>query len=166
MRKVYPSDRRKRVRVRREPTAADADRFWAKVQKTDGCWLWLGSRDGCGYGHLRCGVLFKATRLCLRLINGEWPRGCVCHKCDNPQCVRPDHLFVATQAENLADMRRKGRSARGSGHSMAKLNEAQVVEARRLHEAGESKRSIADRYGVSWGCIHLIVRRHNWAHVP
>lgn len=96
--------------------ASLAQRFWLKVMKTDGdqCWLWTGAKDSKGYGNISLGGrgagYRKSSRVAWELVNGPAPEGmAVCHKCDNPSCVRPDRLFLGTQRENLADMRRKGR---------------------------------------------------------
>lgn len=101
------------------------ERFWQKVVKTDGCWRWAGrNRHKFGYGiigsnspkHLgRRGM--EAHRLSWIIHFGQIPEGLsVLHKCDNPECTRPDHLFLGTTVDNLADMRRKGREARGETH--------------------------------------------------
>lgn len=87
-------------------------RFWAKVDKTDGCWLWTGSRDHKGYGRLNVDRKpVAAHRLLILLTTGEMPAAgqVVCHHCDTPACVRPDHLFVGTQSDNIRDMYAKGR---------------------------------------------------------
>ena len=92
------------------------DRFWARVdvQKGDACWQWVAGRDADGYGaisHNR--IQLKAHRLSWELENGPIPeRICVLHHCDNPSCVRPDHLWLGTQAENMADRNQKGRMGR------------------------------------------------------
>lgn len=103
---------------------SDAARFWAKVEKTDGCWLWRGARDPEGYGNFSTCVdgklrYHRAHRFAYVLATGaEIPDGAVvAHRCDNPPCVRPDHLWPATPRENTRDMVEKGR---------------QVVAARRI----------------------------------
>jgi hypothetical protein len=95
------------------------ERFWNKVQKTDDCWLWMGHRLARGYGMIsmggRKGRPELAHRVAYALTYGPIPEGVdVLHRCDNPPCVRPDHLFLGNQAENMADMRRKGRWRRVS----------------------------------------------------
>lgn len=94
----------------------DVARFWTKVQKTDdGCWLWTAYRDMRGYGTIKInGKGKRAHRVSWEIHFGVIPLGmCVCHRCDNPSCVRLDHLFLGTSAENTADSVAKGRQARG-----------------------------------------------------
>jgi hypothetical protein len=87
--------------------------FWARVNKTDDCWLWMGSRNALRYGY---GVYGKggkyAHRLSWEIHHGRpIPPGMnILHRCDNPPCVNPDHLFLGTQADNVVDMVRKGRA--------------------------------------------------------
>lgn len=88
------------------------DRFWSKVQKTDGCWEWTGSRRPKGYGVFAVNGARResAHRVAYALFIGPISAGFfVCHRCDNPRCVRPDHLFLGTQADNMRDMHAKGR---------------------------------------------------------
>lgn len=161
-----------------------ADRFWAKVDKNghDGCWIWTGT---IAYGYGRFSVSRKsvpAHRFVWLLHHGQHAPfdKLVCHRCDVPLCVRPSHLFLGTPAENSADMVRKGRAAtgtrqgaythpesrlRGEAVATAKLTERQVIEIRRLHEAGEKFRPLARRFGVSKGAIAMICHRVNWKHV-
>jgi hypothetical protein len=92
------------------------DRFWSKVQRSDGCWLWTGASTWQGYGlihhHGRRGMV-SVHRLSWTIANGGIPAGLqVLHRCDNPPCVNPDHLWLGTNADNIADKLAKGR---GSG---------------------------------------------------
>lgn len=131
-----------------------------------GCWLWTGSKIQGGYGKLWVyGKYMLAHRYSWQLHNGPIPDElCVLHRCDNPSCVNPDHLFLGTQADNLADMRAKGRDnqPKGEAHGMAKLTEPEIPLIRndpRLH------RIIAADYGVSSTLISVIKRCERWAHI-
>lgn len=107
-------------------TESTIDRFWSKVAKGDGCWLWTGSImgvHGCFTPDGR-GVV-SAHRFSVELSTGrQIPRGMfVCHRCDTPHCVRPDHLFIGTPAENSRDMVTKGRHVQGPGRGKARISE-------------------------------------------
>lgn len=150
--------------------AADpGERFWSKVRKTETCWTWTGITNLYGYGLFRLnGKRVLAHRFVLTLVNGVDPTGMVCcHKCDNPACVRPDHLFLGTHADNVADRTAKGRSARGSKSGVARLTEEQIPAIRSLYrEQGIRASEIARRFNVSSGTIEAVLRGVTWTHVP
>jgi hypothetical protein len=87
-------------------------RFWPKVHKTDGCWLWMASGTDDGYGQLKFqGKRMYAHHISVILSGRKIPNGfVVCHACDNPRCVRPDHLVIGTMSDNQQDSRKKGRA--------------------------------------------------------
>ena len=107
-----------------------AERFFGKVHKTDGCWLWIARCDKAGYGRFTMnGREESAHRSVWKLKHGDIPEGtCVLHRCDNPPCVRPDHLFLGTQKDNMEDCSNKNRFAQSrrthcpQGHSYAGRN--------------------------------------------
>lgn len=140
-----------------------------QVDDTTGCWVWTASILQTGYGQIQVdGRPMKAHRLSWILARGPIPDGlCVCHRCDNPKCVNPDHLFLGTAAENTADRHAKGRSAMGPGSGTAKLNEQTVAEIRRLYTRyGHVNNSVhlARRFGVAHSTIGRIVRGERWTH--
>lgn len=91
---------------------AAAESFWGRVDTSGECWLWTGARLKTGYGVLkRGGRVLKASRVAWALVKGPIPDGLfVCHHCDNPPCVRPDHLFLGTHLDNMRDRDAKGRN--------------------------------------------------------
>jgi hypothetical protein len=135
----------------------------------DGCWLWSGSSDHNGYGRLNVGdVPMLAHRLSWEVHRGAIPDGMhVLHKCDNPACVNPSHLFLGTHQMNMADKMAKKRHrygiSRGEVHGTAKLTEQQVREIRA--STGPS-RTVGQKYGVSGRQVREIRARTAWTHVP
>ena len=146
--------------------ADDIARFEAKFEPVPeaGCWLWNASVDRAGYGQFRLdGKCAKSHRAAYRLYVGPIAPGLhVCHKCDTPSCVNPDHLFLGTDADNHADRDRKGRVAHGSRHYLSKLTDADVREIR---AAGGPQSAIAARYGIHQSAVSYIKSRATWAHV-
>ena len=155
------------------------DRFWPKVNKRgpDECWEWTASTIAGGYGHMGVnGKIVLAHRVSYELHNGPIPSGdgyhgtCVLHKCDNPKCVNPKHLFLGSNADNMADRELKGRGAtpdnRGDSHGMAKLSEEDVLEIRSLLKTGGMlQKCIAETFGVSSAQISAINTGRSWGHI-
>ena len=170
------------------------ERFWSKVDKSagpDGCWPWTAGMFPSRYGVFRApGLSQRAHRVAWVLVYGEIPKGaCVLHRCDNPPCCNPAHLWIGSHQDNVADKVRKGRQAkgdrngsrlhpdkrargdrngsrlhpealrRGERHCRAKLTEAQVAEIR--HASG-TLAMIASRFGVHLSTIHQIRSNRTW----
>lgn len=143
------------------------ERFWSKVEKTDDCWEWTASKDNHGYGHLGInGKIIRAHRVAWELTTGPIPTGlCVLHKCDNPGCVRPDHLFIGTKADNNHDMIAKGRlpTQKGGANGHAKLKQKDVDEIRRQYANKEiTQARLAAKFRVDRGHISHIVNFVRW----
>lgn len=150
------------------------DRFWPRVRKGAGCWLWLGGVDSDGYGQIAVKAAdghrtsARAHRIAWELTHGPVPAGlCVLHRCDNPPCVRPDHLFLGTPTDNNHDMLAKGRERPPVGveHGMARLTEEQAREIRRRVAAGESRRAVAALMGVHYSHACSVARGARWKHL-
>ncbi len=122
------------------------------------------SNAGGGYGRKTIlGRVFKAHRLAYEMEYGPIPDGMVvCHKCDNPPCVNPEHLFLGTQADNTADRHRKGRTAKGTGIPSHKLDEESVRQVRVLRELGMSQSAIGYLFGVSGSAVGYVLRGEVW----
>lgn len=145
-----------------------AERFWRRVTKTPGCWLWTGTRDEYGYGVVWANDSRNtAHRYSYRLHFGNIPDGlCVLHRCDNRVCVRPDHFFLGTNQDNMNDMVAKQRQCRGESMHSSKMTVAKVIEMRRQHdEDGRSIFSLSKEYGIHNKSAHDIIFRKTWKHV-
>jgi hypothetical protein len=161
-----------------------ADRFWAKVDRRGPgeCWLWTGSVNPKGYGSIRVGSRTDGTRstvsvhrLAYQLANGGIPEGegyhgiCVLHQCDTPRCCNPNHLFLGTQADNVADRETKGRghwvASKGEAHGRSKLSARDVLVIRAESTRGVAGRTLAGRHGVSTALVSLIINRKVWQHI-
>jgi hypothetical protein len=145
-------------------------RFWVKVDKSGECWEWRGtrSRDGYGYFCTGAGHRVRAHRLAFEMAFG-WilPGYVVMHKCDNPGCVRPAHLLLGTNRDNVIDMQRKGRgSGNKPGHSgRIKLTAEQVMAIRARYAAGSSQAALAVEFKVGESNIASIVHGKTWRHL-
>lgn len=147
------------------------------MRNADGCWLWTGTKNEHGYGLMFSGTRnaapLKAHRVSYELHVGPISDGLwVLHRCDNPPCTRPDHLFLGTQQDNTDDMMAKGRYVgfknkdhRGSRSPRSKLTEPVVADVLRRLAAGEQGSVIAADLGVSKSTISLIGKRKTWRHV-
>jgi len=159
------------------------DHFWSRVNP-EGCWLWTGARTADGYGNLSIrGRLVRAHRLAFELARGPIPEGMhVLHRCDVRNCVRPDHLFLGANADNVADRVAKGRTRTGSGdrhwtrlyperlggpgYGRSQFTADQVREIRALYAAGDvSQPELGRRFGVSHVAIGKILRRVSYPDV-
>lgn len=153
----------------------DSLRFWGRVTRPEdatACWLWQGARKSGGglrYGHLRYdGHTVLAHRLAWELTHGPIPPGlCVCHRCDNPICCNPAHLFLGTHSDNMRDREQKGRhnAPRGERHHKCRLTAEHVREIRTLAAQGVTLVSLARRYGVTPESIGAVVHRITWQHI-
>ena len=145
-----------------------SSRFWPRVQKTENCWIWTGAKIGDGYGILMInGRRIQAHRVAWALEYGPVPSGIsILHRCDNPPCVRPDHLFQGTAKDNLRDMVAKGRSARGEKNGQAKLTSKTVYMIRSRYIAGERQCDLMRDYNLSRTNAFFIVSGKTWGHVP
>lgn len=166
---------------------SDIGRFWANVQKSDGCWEWQGYRVAAqnlkgepGYGTIYTRIALTprykkwlAHRFSWVIHFGEITNGLsVCHHCDNRPCVRPDHLFLGTTKDNMADAKAKGRlyvlgpcRARGTRIAQSRLTEDQVRAIRVMVASGQSQKDVARLFGVDPGTIRHAAKRSTWKHV-
>jgi len=146
-----PMHNRTRISIEWEP------RFDSRVAKGDGCWLWVGARDRDGYGQI------KIAKRQTKAHHAAWIRAgrtipdgmCVLHRCDNPPCVRIDHLFLGTLADNNADRAAKGRN-NNQWHKISKTDHPRIRQ--RLAQ-GERVAHIAREYGVVISRIYAIKER-------
>ena len=178
---VYPPERTQEVgsvvRFRTRNTTPEnfAPRFWGKVARLgpEECWAWFGSKlksNGRGQVMLpkRLAPNVKNPRayapvVAWWLTHGPIPDGqVVCHRCDDPNCVNPNHLFLGTQAENIHDSVRKRRK---NCFGQQKLNATQVIDMRERAAVGERYSALADRFGVSRHTVRHIIARRLWAHL-
>ena len=146
-------------------------RFWSKVDRTGECWLWTAHRKRTGYGQftVRKGSFFTAHAVSYALESGPiLPGSHVCHRCDNPPCVRPDHLFLGTARDNALDMFNKGRQGTrhpGVERANAVLNDDAVRYIREVAPRYGYLRDLSNKYGVSKKTIQKVRSHETWRHV-
>lgn len=136
-----------------------SERFWAKVDKSGDCWLWTAACNRNGYGFIRYGTTHKvieAHRVSYMLTYGDPPKGFdVCHKCDTPRCVNPNHLFLGTRRVNIQDSVRKGRHGKALTPEIVQSIRADIA-------AGIQQTHIAKQYGVGCATISKIATGKAW----
>ena len=149
-------------------------RFWGHVEKTTTCWLWQGGTDQDGYGIFSIcssGVRrsVRAHRYAYKLTVGPIPLGrLICHVCDTPCCVRPDHLFAGSNSDNMKDAIQKGRirpwagGLQGESNGRAKLTAAAVATIKRRYETGERRADLAREYKVHWATLNAAINGETW----
>ena len=154
-------------------TVRDRERFWTKVDRSGECWEWLSTKNPKGYGRFSVTVSpatprqhwYSAHRLAWSWENeSETGELCVCHRCDNPGCVNPAHLFLGTDLDNARDRDAKGRRLApiGEANGRAKLTAAEVESIRAEFAAARPRAELALQYGVSRKSIDDIIARRTW----
>ena len=170
-------------------TAKDVRRFWKYVVKSDGCWEWTSNRvrgDGTFLINYRD---YKSSRVSYALAHGSCDTSLmVCHKCDNPSCVNPEHLFLGTGSDNMLDSHRKGRQPKrtvgshcramykkwraknplvfsGENSPRATLNNRLVRKIMAMKEDGRRCVDIANSLGLSWASVNFVIKGKCWNHI-
>ena len=153
------------------------DRFWSKVDRSggnDGCWLWVGRLQKHGYGSFRAGSRTDKTRrewlahrMAWVITHGDPGAMLVLHRCDVRRCVNPEHLFLGTNADNMADMKSKGRAdrvkkVRGEQQGSSKLTDGMVIAIR---ADARYQRVVAEAFGISQTQVSRIKSGRHWAHI-
>jgi len=145
------------------------DRLWhqSETGDPDECWIWVGHISQDGYGQI--GVnneICRSHRVAYRLDNGEPAENFVCHHCDEPLCVNPNHLYDGTPKENQEDAVERGRIANGTEQHDAELCESQVKEIlKKYNSTDKTQKELGEEYGVSRQTVSKITRRITWKHV-
>lgn len=144
------------------------ERFFDLVKKTSDCWIWIGHCTQPGYGQfkdMRIKRSIPAHRFSYEIhngpiLNGRW----VLHKCDNPPCVNPTHLFLGTAKDNTQDAAKKGRMTRGEEHFSTTLKNIDIIYIRRAYPH-QSAFSLASKFDVSRRTIYNIINKYTWKHI-
>ena len=152
---------------------ADIERFWSKVDKSEGCWVWRGKPDRDGYGCIQLARPKRkrlAHRVAYQIANGEIPDGMyVLHRCPgkhNPLCVNPEHLIAGTPWQNMQDKYAQGTMACGSRQGNSRLHEDDIPEIRHMLATGHTQWDVARRFKVKQSIISDIKLGKRWTHVP
>lgn len=147
-------------------SAVSLERFWSRVQRggDEECWPWTGARNRQGYGVVRVGAqMLRSHRLALASTGVGIYGLCVLHRCDNPPCCNPAHLFAGTYGDNNRDTAAKGRTRSGERHPGAKLTAHAVAAIRARRAVGERGIDLAAEFGVTPAMVSAIHLRKNWS---
>jgi len=151
--------------------SGDEERFWNNVDKSGDCWLWTATKDKDNYGKFRYSsnkkkLDIRAHRYSYELHNGPIKDNLfVCHTCDNPTCVNPDHLFLGTVIDNAHDCVNKGRIICGEKSYLSKLTDAQAIEIKEKYANGYTLNKLSQEYGVRVNAIRELVNEITWKHL-
>lgn len=141
---------------------------WRRIQvdTNTGCWLWMGSKNSQGYGHIGVKGKIEGThRVAFKSVYGYLTKGLdICHHCDNPPCVNPEHLFEGTRLDNIQDAMHKGRIQKGEQRPGSKLTEEKVRQIRCIGD-NISSRKLAKKFGVSYHVVATVLNGTSWKHV-
>lgn len=151
-------------------TAAQIEKFAKQIdipEDEDDCWLWRRGRQNKGYGVVEIHGQRYAHRVAYVVLGGhDDPEDMfVLHRCDVPHCCNPSHLFLGTHIDNMDDMNRKGRGARGQGRPKLTVNQVQEIR-QRLRDGCPNDESLAREFKVSWAAILYIRQGRTWKDVP
>lgn len=153
------------IKTGRPHLVADRLRSKTKIDRITGCWEWTASKTSSGYGKIFVtGKLRGAHRVSYELHHGPIQDGMrVLHRCDNPACINPEHLFLGSDADNVADMISKGRQQKGSRHYKSKLSENDVLAIRSTKN--KTNQNLAEQFGVTAATISFVRAGKIWKHV-
>lgn len=149
------------------------DGFWAKTDRTTGCWRWKGSHDRLGYGlsyrpkSAGSPRFERAHRKAWRLTHGPIPEGMhVLHSCDVRDCINPDHLWIGTHQDNMKDRNDKGKNCYGESNGNSRLTKNKVTMIRKAYAlGGVTQTQLAKQFNVTGMVISKIVRGIMWRHI-